>query len=68
MTYLLRLDVDRIRRNLERASGGPQTEYNALRALARRSVWRQDERWWRADEKALRAFDEGEVLEQLSRG
>jgi hypothetical protein len=64
MSYLLRLDLERIRRNLEDAAEAPQTEDDMMRLLAGMRVWRHSDDWWGADEAAVRNFREGEVLER----
>ena len=62
--YLVRLDLERMRRNLETTTGTPQTQEDALRLLAAMKIWRRDEDWFSAAESALHIFLEGEVLEK----
>jgi hypothetical protein len=64
---LLRLDLDRIRKNLEQSVGGAQTDDDVLRLLAGMRVWRQDEDWFLADETAAGGFRHGEVREKRPR-
>ena len=66
MKQLVRLDLERIRRNLEAATAAPQTHDDVLRLLAVRKVWRKDEHWFIADEAAVRMFSQGEVVEKRS--
>jgi hypothetical protein len=61
---LTRLDLERIRPNLERTTGAPQTHEDVLRLLAGLKVWRRDEDWFTADDNAVRQFIDGEVLER----
>ena len=68
MTYLLRLDFERVRSNLANATTQPVDEEELLRELARRGVWRHNELWWGATEAALAHFKDGEVLQRLSHG
>ena len=64
MTHVVRLDLELIRRNLEAATGSPQTHEDVMRLLAMRRVWRQDEEWFTADEAALAEFADAEVLDR----
>ena len=65
MPYLLRLDLERIRMNLQRSVGTPHSHEDVLRLLATMQVWRHnDDDWVTADENALRQFVDGEVLER----
>ena len=63
MKYLLRLDLERVRSNLESTRGAPQTHDDVMRLLAGMKVWRRDEEWFMADGTAMRNFLDGEVLE-----
>ena len=64
MRYLLRIDLDLIRRNLEQTAGVPQTADDVMRLMAGMGVWRQSDEWWGADEAILRNFREGEIIER----
>ena len=64
MKWLLRLDLERIRRNLEVTTGTPQTDDDVARLLAGMKVWRKDEQWFSADGAMLRNFLDGEILEK----
>lgn len=64
MTYLLRLDLERVRRNLETATGSACSDDDLYRALAARRVWCQSDDWWGAGPRALSLFGEGEILER----
>jgi hypothetical protein len=68
MTYLLRLDLERLRTNLERTTGVPHSHEDVLRLLAGMKVWRHDDDWFTADENALRQFIDDEVLDRRTRG
>ena len=48
MRYLLRLDLERIRLNLEDTARAPQTDDDVMRLLAGLGVWRQSDEWWGA--------------------
>ena len=63
-SLLLRLDLDRIRRNLERCSDSPQSDDDVYRFLAVMKVRRHDEQWFLADEEAVTGFRAGEVVER----
>jgi len=64
MVYLLRLDLDLIRRNLEDTAEAPQTEDDVMRLMAGLGVWRQSDEWWGAEEPALKNFRHGEIIER----
>ncbi len=68
MTFLLRLDLERIRRNLEAATGQPHGDEDVLRELAARGVWRHNEEWWGATQEAAERFAAGELLERRAKG
>ena len=67
MAYLIRLDLECLRANVERSLGVPQSHEDVLRLLAGMRVWRHDDEWFTADENALRQFIDGEVLEKRAR-
>jgi hypothetical protein len=67
MTHLVRLDLERVRVNLELTTGTPQTEQDVLRLLAALKVRQRNGDWFTADDAALRQFLDGEVLESGSR-
>jgi hypothetical protein len=67
MTWLLRLDLDRIRANLQAPGGPPRTYEDVVRLLASRGVWRYGDHWWGAQAAALALFDDGEVVEARDR-
>ena len=62
--YLLRLDLEALRRNLEATAEAPQSIDDVLRLLAGLGVWRQSDQWWGAGEGALVNLREAEVLEK----
>jgi hypothetical protein len=64
MQFVVRLDLERIRVNLERALEQPQTGEDVHRLLAAFGVWRKNEEWFGASEAALTNFVDGEVLEK----
>ena len=64
MRILCRLDLERMRRNLELSTGTPQTEEDVLRHLAAIGVWRRNDEWFAADPETLDRCGEGEVLER----
>ena len=65
MTYRLRLDMERIRRNMAESSGTAEfTDDDLYRALAARGVWRIDDQWWGVKEEAVRNFGPDEIIEQ----
>lgn len=66
MTHLVRLDLERIRRNLEAREGSPQTDDDVMRLLAGMKVWRKDAQWFCASAAAVSSFLTGEVLERIS--
>jgi len=63
MRYLLRLDLERIRLNLE-GIGAPHTEDDVARLLAGFGLWRVNDDWWGADGSALKHFLPDEILER----
>ena len=63
MAHLLRLDLDRIRQNLQEATGSPQTEEDVLRALAARGAG-ATRRLVGATEQALGRFGDAEIVER----
>jgi hypothetical protein len=63
MSVLLRLDLDRVRINLEAVARVPQTEEDVLRFLAAMGVSRRDEQWFVTTEATSRAFSADELLE-----
>ena len=64
MRYLLRLDLERIRRNLSDTATQQVTDDDVFRALAERGVWRHNDDWWGASEAAVGRFGDGEVLQK----
>ena len=64
MKYLVRLDLDLIRRNLALADPSAGDE-DVLRALAQRGVSRRSDEWWVATAEALGRFGDGEVLQKV---
>ena len=64
MRYLLRLDLDLIRRNLGDTAEAPPTEDDVMRLLAGLGLWRHSDEWWGADEAALKNLREGDVIER----
>ena len=62
--YLLRLDLERIRRNLSATAPGGVTDDDLLRALATRGAWRRNDEWWAGSGAALKNFGEGEIIER----
>ena len=67
MTYLLRLDVERIRLNLANTTSLVEDD-DLLRKLSARGVWRHNDQWWGATEAAIRNFEEGEIIERRLAG
>jgi hypothetical protein len=61
---LLKLDVERVRQNLERTAGQPQTQTDALRFIAMMDVHQRDGGWFEATEATSRAFADDEVIER----
>jgi hypothetical protein len=61
---LLRLDIERVRFNLERSAGDPQTPEDALRFIERMGVLRRDGGWFEATPATAGAFTPDEVLER----
>jgi hypothetical protein len=68
MSYLLRLDLDRVRRNLSNTTTRLMNDDELYRELARRGVWRHNDEWWGGTEAALRYFREGEVVTKVGQG
>lgn len=64
MQYLIRLDLDRIRRNLDATGSKLHDIEDVHRLLATIQVRRHDEQWFIGDEACLRGFEDGEVLEK----
>ena len=64
MKIQVRLDLERIRRSLEAATGAPQSDEDLLRFLAALGLMRKNDEWWWATEEALSNLLEGEVLER----
>ena len=64
MHYLLRLDLERLRRNLSQTTTSLVTEDDLYRLLTTRGVWRHSDEWWGATEASLQKFGEGEILER----
>jgi hypothetical protein len=64
MRIFLRLDLERMRHNLQQSTGTPHTEEDVLRHLAGVGVWRKNDDWWAAGPETLDRFGEGEVLER----
>ena len=67
MTYLLRLDLDRVLRNLAATSTRVVTDDDVYRVLTQRGVWRHSDEWWGATAKALTQFRHGEIVEKVRR-
>ena len=65
-TVHVRLDLERIRLNLEKSAGAPQTHEDVLRLIASLGLRRKDEAWFVGVEPVSRAFFEDEVLERMS--
>ena len=64
MKWLLRLDLERVRRNLGATTRGTRTEDDVLRLLAELKVWRKSDEWFVADDPVMRTFLDGDVLEK----
>jgi hypothetical protein len=67
MSYLLRLDLDLIRRNLASKTSAAVTDDDVYRLLTQRGVWRHSDDWWGASEPAVSHFIEGEIVEKVRR-
>ena len=63
MRYLLRLDLERIRLNLEDTAEAPQSLDDAHRLLAGLGVWRHSDEWWAAESSTLKHFRPGEIID-----
>jgi hypothetical protein len=61
---LLRLDIERVRLNLERTAGEPQTLEDAVRFIARMGVRLREGGWFEATPATAAAFTADEVLER----
>jgi hypothetical protein len=62
--WVVRLDLDRVRRNMPDEKGDPLDEEVVYRFLAAIGVKRKDDHWWWATEESLLNFRDGEVLEK----
>jgi hypothetical protein len=65
MRWLVKLDLERMRQNLELTTGTPKTEEDVLRLLGAMKIRRRDDDdWFLADQSALHIFLDGEMLEK----
>jgi hypothetical protein len=64
LDWVVRLDLERIRRNMPDEKGTPLDEEVVYRFLAAIGVKRKDEAWWWASDEALLNLRDGEVLEK----
>lgn len=64
LTWLVRLDLERVRRNMPDEAGNPLDEEVVRRFLAVIGVRGKGDGWWRASDEALLNFRDGEVLEK----
>ena len=64
MDYFVKLDVERIRLDLERVTERPQTNEHVVEFVEALGLRRRDEVWFWAKEESLVNFLEGEVLEK----
>ena len=64
LNWIVRLDLERVRRSMPDDEGAPIDEEVVYRFLAAIGVRRKDEDWWWATDEALVNFVDGEVLEK----
>jgi hypothetical protein len=65
MRYLLRLDLDRVRRNLAATTTSVVTDDDVHRVLTQRGVWRHSDEWWGASQGSLAHFSAGEIVQKV---